>query len=102
MLTIALIALLALVPTWIVLRRALRRRADAERWRVVTRTLEDGSRRVVLSGPGGERVVRELPAALDGPALEDELAEARSRAFAEAMRLNQPLAAPGPAPRTRS
>ena len=82
-------------------RSYARRRAAAARWRVVTRTLVDGTRRVVLSGPGGERVVRELPAALDGAQLEAELLEARSRAFGEALRLNQPLAARAPAPRTR-
>ena len=101
MLTITLAALTLLVAS-IAVRSLSRRRAAAGRWRVVTRTLDDGTRRVMLAGPGGERVVRELPAALDGAALEDELLEARSRAFGEALRLNEPLAARGPAPRTRS
>jgi hypothetical protein len=101
MLTITLVTLSLLVAS-LALRSFTRRRAAAGRWRVVTRTLDDGSRRVILAGPDGERVVRELPAALDGPALEDELCEARSRAFGEALRLNEPLAARAHAPRTRS
>ena len=101
MLTIPLIALGVLVA-WLAVRAVLRRRANASRWRVVTRTLADGKRRVVLVGPGGERVIRELPAALEGAALEVELREARSMAFGEALRLNEPLAAPGTAPRIRS
>src|SRR3712207_854121 len=102
MLTIPLIALAVLVA-WLVVRAMLRRRANAARWRVVTRTLADGKRMVVLVGPdGGERVIRELPAALDGAALEVELMEARAKAFGEALRLNEPLAAPGSVPRIRS
>ena len=101
MLTIVLVSLTLLVAS-IALRSFARRRAAAGRWRVVTRTLHDGTRQVMLSGPGAERVVRELPAALDGAALEEELLDARSRAFGEALRLNEPLAARAPAPRTRS
>jgi hypothetical protein len=104
MFTISLLALALFLSTWLVAKVHVRRRAEAGRWRVVTRTLSDGSRRVVLAGPdGGERVVRELPAALDGLELEAELREARSSAFGEALRLNQPrVAGPAPAPRTRS
>src|SRR5687767_10691776 len=102
MLTIPLIVL-AVLATWLVVRAVMRRRADANRWRVVTRTLEDGRRLVVLAAPAGdERVVRELPAALDGAALESALREARSLAFGEALRLNEPVAGPAPAARTRS
>jgi hypothetical protein len=101
MLTMVLVSLALLVVT-LAGRSYLRRRAAAGRWRVVTRTLEDGSRCVVLAGPGGERVIRELPATLDGPALEDELMEARSRAFGEALRLNEPLAGRGRVARIRS
>ena len=101
MLTIALIVLAVLVA-WLMVRAAMRRRADANRWRVVTRTLEDGRRLVVLTAPAGdERVIRELPAALDGAALETALAEARSMAFGEALRLNEPVADQAPAARTR-
>ena len=101
MLTIPLIVLAALVA-WLVLRAVMRRRADANRWRVVTRTLEDGRRLVVLAAPAGEeRVIRELPAALDGAALESALREARASAFGEALRLNEPVADQAPAARTR-
>jgi hypothetical protein len=101
MLTIPLIVLAVLVA-WLVVRAVMRRRADANRWRVVTRTLDDGRRLVVLAAPAGdERVIRELPAALDGAALESALREARSLAFGEAMRLNEPVADRAPAARTR-
>jgi hypothetical protein len=93
MLTITLL-LFASVPLWLLVRRVIRRRAEAARWRVVTRTIEDGTRQVVLTGPGGERVMRELPATLDGLALETELMDARSKAFAEALRLNRRPQAP--------
>jgi hypothetical protein len=100
-LTITLIAL-ALLAAWIVVRSLLRRRAYAAQWHVVTRTRADGTRCVVLAGPGGrERVTHELPAALEGIALEDALLSARSQAYAEAMRLNDPPVR-APAPRTRS
>ena len=101
MLAIALIAL-ALLAAVAVVRLLLRRRAAAARWRVMTRTAEDGTRRVVLAGPGGrERVIAVLPAALEGAALESALLDARSRAFAEALRLNEPRAGRAPAPRMR-
>jgi hypothetical protein len=101
MLTIPLIAL-GIVVAWLVLRAVMRRRAEAHRWRVVTRTLDDGRRLVVLVAPGGgERVIRELPAALDGAALESELRDARSLAFSEALRLNEPVAGRAPVARTR-
>jgi hypothetical protein len=100
MLTIPLIVL-AVVIVWLVIRAFLRRRADANRWRVVTRTLDDGRRLVVLAAPAGdERIIRELPAALDGAALEEALRDARSTAFGEALRLNEPVGR-APAARTR-
>ena len=91
MLTITLIVM-AMLPAWLILRRTMRRRAEASRWRVVTRTIEDGTRQVVLTGPGTDRVMKELPASLDGLALEMELMDARAQAFSEALRLNQPRA----------
>jgi hypothetical protein len=101
MLTIPLIVL-AVLTAWLVVRAVMRRRADAARWHVVTRTLEDGRRLVVLTAPAGdERIVKELPAALAGAALENELREARSLAFGEALRLNEPVAGRGPAARSR-
>ena len=100
--TVPLIALAALLA-WFLVRALLRRRAEASRWHVVTRTVDDGSRLVVLTAPGGgERVMAELPAALDGAALESALLDARAKAFSEALRLNEPVAARAPAPRTRS
>ena len=102
MLTIALIAAVALAASLSV-RAVLRRRAEAARWRVVTRTLEDGQRLVVLAGPGDrERVVAEFPAALSGAALESALLDARSKAFGEALRLNERTPNRAPAPRIRS
>ena len=96
------LAALGLLLAWLVVRAALRRRAHAHRWRVLTRTLEDGRRLVVLASPtGAERVIRELPAALDGVALEAALRDARSLAFGEALRLNEPPAGRAPAARTR-
>jgi hypothetical protein len=84
-------------------RMVLRRRAVARRWRVVTKTLEDGQRRVLLAGPGArERVVAEFPATLAGAALESALLDARSKAFGEALRLNERAPARPPAPRMRS
>jgi hypothetical protein len=102
MLTIALLATVALAGCLCV-RAVLRRRAVASRWRVVTRTLEDGERLVLLAGPGGrKRVVAEFPASLAGAALESALLDARSKAFGEALRLNERAPARAPAPRTRS
>ena len=103
MLLIPLTAL-AVLAIWLAFRAWLRRRAAAGRWHVVTRTAGDGTRLVVLAGPDGrERVVRELPAAMDGAALESALLDARSKAFGEALRLNAPPApARAPAPRIRS
>ncbi len=101
MLTIPALAL-GLLALWLIARALLRRRAEASRWRVVTRTLEDGRRLVVLAGPGGrERVVAEFPATLNGAALERALRDARSSAFGEALRLNERAPARAPAPRTR-
>ena len=94
--------MVGLILVWLALRAVLRRRAEANRWRVLTRTLEDGRRLVVLIAPGGdERVIRELPAALHGAALESALRDARSLAFGEALRLNEPAAGRAPAARTR-
>ena len=88
---------------WLVVRAVVRRRAHARRWQVVTRTLQDGRRLVVLLSPtGAERVIRELPAALDGAALESALRDARSLAFGEALRLNDSAAGRAPVARTRS
>ena len=101
MFTITVIAV-ALGAAWLLVRRFQRRRAAARRWHVVTRTTGDGTRQVVLTGPGGERVMKELPASLDGLALENELLDARSKAFAEALRLNQPLAPRAPVSRIGS
>ena len=102
MLPIPVIALLVLAA-WLTVRAILRRRAAAARWRVITRTVDDGSRLVVLAAPGGgERVITELPAALDGAALEFALREARAKAFGEALRLNEPLAGRGRVARIRS
>lgn len=86
---LVVIALLALVA-WIVLGMQGRRVAEAERWRVVTKTASDGTLRVVLEGPGeGERVVRELPPALEGPELTSELRLAREEAALQAEELNR-------------
>jgi hypothetical protein len=102
MLTIPLMAL-GLLVAWLVVRAVVRRRAYARRWQVVTRTLEDGRRLVVLVSPtGAERVIREVAAAVDGAALESALRDARSLAFGEALRLNDAATGRAPAARTRS
>ena len=92
MIVIELLVLLALIAlvAWFVLGRQAQRVAEAERWRVVTKTASDGTLRVVLEGPGeGERVVRELPPALEGPELTSELRLAREEAALQAEELNR-------------
>ena len=69
-----------------------REQAQLPEWSVVTRTKEDGSLVVALRGPGGERVIRELPAELSGPDLTSELRLAREEAAFQAAELNR---APG-------
>ena len=68
-----------------------RRRVDAARWRVVTKTASDGSLRVLVEGPGGERLVKELPPGLEGPELTAELRLAREEAALQADELNRPV-----------
>ena len=46
-------------------------------------------------------MITELPAGLNGAALESALLDARSKAFGEALRLNEPVAGQAPAARTR-
>ena len=76
---------------YLVLTGMARRNAAAQRWRVETKTSPDGSLRVVLEGPdGGERLVKELPAGLEGPELTSELRLAREEAFMQAEELNRP------------
>jgi hypothetical protein len=76
---------------YLVLSGTMRRREAASRWRVVTHTGEDGALRVVVRAPdGGERVVKELPAGLEGPELTAELRLAREEAFLQAEELNRP------------
>ena len=86
LLVLAAIGLIA----WVVLGSQARRREEASRWRVVTRTAEDGSLRVLVEGPGGERLIKELPAGLEGPELTSELRLAREEAFLQAEELNRP------------
>ena len=70
---------------------SMRRRVEESRWRVVTRTGEDGALRVLVRGPdGGERVVKELPPGLEGAELTAELRLAREEAFLQAEELNRP------------
>ena len=86
---LVVLAALALIA-YLVLSAQARSRAEAARWRVVTRTASDGTLRVVLEGPeGGERVVKELPPALDGPELTSELRLAREEAHMQAEELNR-------------
>ena len=88
----ALIVAAVLAAAYFALTAAERRRREASRWRVGTRTGPDGSLRVVLEGPGGgERVVRELPPGLEGPELTAELRLAREEAALQAQELNRPL-----------
>ena len=81
------VALLALAVYLVLplLSRDRRRRT----WQVVTRARDDGAYVVAVRGPGGERVVRELPAALEGPDLTAELRLAREEAQAQADELNR-------------
>lgn len=83
------LALIALVA-WVVLGMQSGRGKEAARWRVATKTASDGTLRVVLEGPGeGERLVRELPPALEGAELTSELRLAREEAALQADELNR-------------
>ncbi|HEV2812770.1 MAG TPA: hypothetical protein VGW10_05900 [Solirubrobacteraceae bacterium] len=89
-LLLVVLAVLAFVA-YMVFSAYARSRAEAARWRVATKTASDGSLRVVLEGPdGGERLVKELPASLEGPELTGELRLAREEAFMQAEELNRP------------
>jgi hypothetical protein len=59
------------------------------RWQVTTRTRDDGTLVVAVSGADGERVVRELPPALEGVELTSELRLAREEAQLQADELNR-------------
>ena len=91
-LVVAILLLAALAfAAYLVLTSVARRNAAAQRWRVETKTAPDGSLRVVVAGPdGGERLVKELPAGLEGPELTSELRLAREEAFMQAEELNRP------------
>ena len=85
---LAAVALLA----WAVMGFQARRSVEQARWRVVTRTAEDGTLRVAIQGPGGgERLVKELPPGLEGPELTSELRLAREEAHLQAEELNREL-----------
>ena len=83
---LVVLALVALA-IWFVLSRAAGR--PAQRWRAVTHTRQDGTYVVGVQGPGGERVVRELPPGLEGYELQSELRLAREEAEAQAAELNR-------------
>jgi hypothetical protein len=69
----------------------LGRGAKEPEWRVLTRTKEDGTLVVAVgSKRGGERVVKELPPALEGAELTSELRLAREEAQLQAEELNRP------------
>ena len=84
---ILVVLLLVALAIWLLLRP----RPDARtgEWEVSTRTREDGTLVVGVRGPGGERVVRELPPALEGPELTAELRLAREEAEAQVAELNR-------------
>lgn len=87
-----LLVVLALVvfAVWLVLTsRARRTEVTPPGWEVATRTREDGTYVVAVRGAEGERVVRELPPALEGPELTAELRLAREEAQAQADELNR-------------
>ena len=87
---LVILAVLAFLVYW-VWGAADRRRIDETRWRVVTKTASDGSLRVLVEGPGGERLVKELPPGLDGAELTAELRLAREEAALQADELNRPV-----------
>ena len=87
---VLVLLVVAALVAWIVLSRSARRQVGAARWRVVTRTADDGTLRVAVESPeGGRRVVRELPPALEGPELTAELRLAREEAQLQADELNR-------------
>ena len=87
---VLVLLVVAALVAWIVLSRSAGRQIEAARWRVVTRTAQDGTLRVAVESPeGGERVVRELPPALEGPELTAELRLAREEAQLQADELNR-------------
>lgn len=87
LLVVALVAL----ALWLVLTSVSRRRevAAPPAWQVITRTRDDGTYVVAVHGELGERIVRELPPALEGPELTAELRLAREEAQAQADELNR-------------
>jgi hypothetical protein len=90
-LLILVVLLLAIAcAVYLVADARAKRSAQGERWRVLTRTAEDGTLRVLVAGPGGgERLVKELPAALEGAELTSELRLAREEAALQAEELNR-------------
>ena len=89
MIVLEILVVLALVA--LALYVLLGRRPVQPAWRVATRTKEDGTLVVaVASRDGGERVVRELPPALEGAELTSELRLAREEAQLQADELNRP------------
>jgi hypothetical protein len=88
MILLEVLVVLALVA--LALYVLLGRRAPEPEWRVVTRTREDGTLVVaVASRAGGERVVRELPPAVEGVELASDLRLAREEAQLQADELNR-------------
>lgn len=90
LLLVLLVLALAALAVWYVLASRSARRLEAGGWRVITRTREDGTYIVAVRGEGGERVVRELPPALEGAELTAELRLAREEAQLQADELNRP------------
>jgi hypothetical protein len=89
LLLLVVLALLALA-IYLVLQTLSRARDERRPWRVQTRTRADGTLVVsVQRGEEPERVVRELPPALDGPELASELRLAREDAALQAEELNR-------------
>ena len=86
LLVVALIAL----AVWLLLTSVSRGREVAQpAWEVITRTRDDGTYVVAVHGEAGERIVRELPPALEGPELTAELRLAREEAQMQADELNR-------------
>jgi hypothetical protein len=85
---VALIVL-ALIALAIYLVLTAMTRAREVPWKVITHTREDGTYVVAVRSEGGERVVRELPPALEGYDLASELRLAREEAQAQADELNR-------------
>jgi hypothetical protein len=91
LLLLLLVVALVVLAVWLVLTARARQRSVAPAgWRVVTRTLDDGTYVVAVRGEeGGERVVRSLPPALEGAELTSELRLAREEAQLQADELNR-------------